>query len=138
MQWCLQVRYVDSVKTFSKNSSECFGRWVNEENLRVINQKFTAPITALKTRRHENELSEAQAQQIISRMEGVLEQLPVAIKQADERIIGGRRIANEEKILSIYEDTVNVIVRGKAGANVEFGNKLWLDGKSVTASAHVM
>ena len=51
-------------------------------------------------------------------MEGVLEQVPVAIKQAHEPIIGGRRIANEEKILSLYEDTVNVIVRGKAGANV--------------------
>ena len=90
----------------------------------MINQKFTALITALKTRRHESELREAQAQQIISRMEGVLEQLPAAIKQVHESIIGGRRIANEEKILSIYEDTVNVIVRGKAGANVEFGNKL--------------
>ena len=104
----------------------------------MINQKFTAPITALKTRRHETELSKVQAQQIISRMEGVLEQLPVAIKQAHKRIIGGRRIANEEKILSFYDDTVNVIVRGKAGANVEFGNELWLDGKSVTASTHVM
>ncbi len=33
---------VDSVKTFSKSSSERFGQWVNEENLRVIYQKFTA------------------------------------------------------------------------------------------------
>ena len=71
-------------------------------------------------------------------MEGVLEQVPVAIKQAHEPIIGGRRIANEEKILSLYEDTVNVIVRGKAGANIEFGNKLWLNEKSVTASARVI
>ena len=250
LQWFLQVGQVDSVKTFSKSSSERFGQWVSEENLRVINQKFTAllsltvkdqaeaqtpsalfglpksivfddiyfdstclksdihfpvdwvllrdaartlmkatviirkhglknrmpqepleflsemntlcmkmaakgraasgkkqrkkvlremkslekriadhanaHLTALKTRRHETELSEAQAQQIISRMEGVLGQLPAAIKQAHERIIGGRRIANEEKILSLYDDTVNVIVRGKAGANVEFGNKLWL------------
>ena len=59
-------------------------------------------------------------------MKGVLDQLPAAIKQAHERIIGGRRTANEDKILSLYEDCVNVIVRGKAGSNVEFGNKLWL------------
>ena len=250
LQWFLHVGNIDSTKTFSKSSSERFGQWLSEENLRVINQKFTAllavtvvdqaesqtpsalfglpksitfsdiyfdstclkseihfpvdwvllrdaartlmkatviirkhglknrmpqepleflsemntlcmkmaakgraangkrqrkkvlremkslekciadhansHLTALKTRRHETELSEAQAKQIIGRMEGVLDQLPAAIKQAHERIIGGRRIANEEKILSLYDDTVNVIVRGKAGANVEFGNKLWL------------
>jgi hypothetical protein len=250
LQWFLQVGYVDSVRTFSKSSSERFGQWVSDESLRVINQNFTAllaitvadqaeaqtpsasfglpesmsfcdiyfdstclkseihfpvdwvllrdaartlmkatviirkhglknrmpqepldflsemntlcmkmaakgrapkgkrqrkkvlremkslekriadhataHLTALKTRRHETELSEAQAQQIIGRMEGVLEQLPAAIKQAHERIIGERRISNEDKILSLYDDTVNVIVRGKAGANVEFGNKLWL------------
>ena len=43
-----------------------------------------------------------------------------------ERIIGGRRVATEEKILSLYDDQINVIKRGKAGAQVEFGNKLWL------------
>ena len=52
--------------------------------------------------------------------------LPTAVKQAHERIIGGRRVANEDKILSLYDDQINVIKRGKAGAQVEFGNKLWL------------
>jgi hypothetical protein len=241
LQWFLHVGQVDSVKTFSKSSSDRFGQWVSEESLRVINQKFTAllaatkadsgesqapsatfglpaPISfddvffdstclkadihfptdwvllrdaartlmkatvlvrkhglknrmpqepleflsemntlcmkmaakgraangkkqrkkvlremkalekriaghakahlaALKTRRDETALSEAQAQQIIGRMESVLGQLPAAIKQAHERMIGGRRIANDDKILSLYDDSVNVIVRGKAGAN---------------------
>lgn len=250
LQWLLHVGQVDSVKTFSKSSSDRFGQWVSEESLRTINQKFTAllaatgadndasqtpsatfglpePIsfddvyfdstclkadihfptdwvllrdaartlmkatvlirkhglknrmpqepleflsemntlcmkmaakgraangrkqrkqvlremkalekriaghakahlTALKTRRDETALSEAQAKQIIDRMEGMLDQLPAAIRQAHERMIGGRRIANDDKILSLYDDSVNVIVRGKAGANVEFGNKLWL------------
>lgn len=49
---------------------------------------------------------------------------PAAIKQAHERIIGGRRIANEDKILRIYDNEVNVIKCGKAGASVEFCNKL--------------
>ena len=254
LQWFLHVGEVDSVKTFSKSSSDRFGQWVSEESLRTINQRFTAllaltatdidtsqtpsatfglpesisfddiyfdstclkanihfptdwvllrdaartlmkatvlirkhglknrmpqepleflsemntlcmkmaakgraangkkqrkkvlremkslekriadhakaHLTALKTRRGETTLSEAQAHQIINRMEGVLDQLPAAIKQAHERIIGGRRIANEDKILSLYDDTINVIVRGKAGANVEFGNKLWLGENS--------
>jgi hypothetical protein len=85
-----------------------------------------AHLEALKTRRDETDLTEGQARVICARMEGVLEQLPAAIKQAHERIIGGRRVANEDKILSLYDDSLNVVVRGKAGAEVEFGNKLWL------------
>ncbi len=64
----------------------------------------------------------AQAQQILRRLDGVLELLPRAQKQAHERIIGGRPVANAEKILSLYDPDVRVIVRGKAGAEVEFGN----------------
>ena len=91
-----------------------------------IARHATSHLEALKTRRHESDLSEAQAQQIIERMENVLRQLPAAMKQAHERMIGGRQVANGEKILSLYDDSINVIKRGKAGAAVEFGNKLWL------------
>lgn len=72
------------------------------------------------------DLTEGRARVIMERIEGVLAQLPAAIKQAHERLIGERKVANEDKILSLYDDSVNVIVRGKAGAEVEFGNKLWL------------
>jgi len=63
-----------------------------------------------------------QAEQILHRLDGVLERLPRAQKQAHERIIGERQVANDEKILSLYDTNVRVIVRGKAGAEVEFGN----------------
>jgi hypothetical protein len=85
-----------------------------------------AHVEILKTRREETDLTEPQAQLIIRRIEHVLDQLPAAIKQAHERVIGGRRVPNEDKILSLYDDQINVIKRGKAGAQVEFGNKLWL------------
>jgi hypothetical protein len=35
-------------------------------------------------------------------------------------------VANREKILSLYESDLHVIVRGKAGAEVEFGNTLFI------------
>jgi hypothetical protein len=85
-----------------------------------------AHVKILKLRRNETDLTEPQAQLIISRIEKVLDQLPAAIKQAHERIIGGRRVANQDKITSLYDENINVIKRGKAGAQVEFGNKLWL------------
>jgi len=35
-------------------------------------------------------------------------------------------VANAEKVLSLYERDLHVIVRGKAEAEVEFGNTLWV------------
>jgi len=67
-----------------------------------------------------------QAEQVLGRMDQVLAQLPEARRQARQRILEGQLVANEEKILSLYEADVHVIVRKKAGAEVEFGNTLLL------------
>jgi hypothetical protein len=72
------------------------------------------------------EWTRAQAEQVLRRIDGVLKLLPRARKQAHERIIGGRQVANADKILSLYDTEVRVIVRGKAGAEVEFGNTVLL------------
>ena len=72
----------------------------------------------------ETGLTEKQVAQIVKRLEGVMEKLPQAIHQAHERIIGERLVANKVKVLSLYEEDLHVIVRGKAGARVEFGNTL--------------
>jgi hypothetical protein len=63
---------------------------------------------------------------IIKRMDNIIAQLPAAIHQAHERIIGERTLPNDQKILSLYDPDHAIQVRGKAGAEVEFGNKLWL------------
>lgn len=65
-----------------------------------------------------------QTEQVLRRIDAVLQQLPAARAQARQRIIGEQLVANEEKILSLYEPDVQVIVRKKAGAEVEFGNTL--------------
>ena len=67
-----------------------------------------------------------QAEQVLKRIDSVLEALPAAVKQAHERIIGQRQVANNEKLLSLFEPDIHVIVRGKAGEEVEFGNLLVL------------
>ena len=74
----------------------------------------------------QSDLTRKEAEVILRRMDNVLGQLPQARCQAHERIIGGRKVANGEKILSLYESDLHVIVRGKAGADVEFGNSLFL------------
>jgi hypothetical protein len=70
--------------------------------------------------------TELQTQQVLKRMDQVLEQLPKARQQARQRIISGQLVDNQDKILSFYEPDVHVIVRKKAGAAVEFGNTLLL------------
>ena len=67
-------------------------------------------------------LSDGQVQQLLDQITSVIHQIPQVVKNAHERIIGGRPVANEDKIHSLYDEHVNVIVRRKAGATVEFGN----------------
>jgi len=80
----------------------------------------------LDARWQETEWTEKQARLVIKRIDNVLEKLPQAIEQAHERIIGERRVKNADKLLSLYEDDVHVLIRGKADAEVEFGNGLYL------------
>jgi len=77
-----------------------------------------------------SDLSEGQVNEILQRIENVLVKLPEAIKQAHSRIITGLQIASKEKILSLFDDSARVIIRGKSGAEVEFGNALFLAEQS--------
>lgn len=94
--------------------------------VRVVKEHAIRHRDLLDTQWKRTQWTRPQAEQVLRRMNGVLEQLPAALKQAHERIIGERQVENHEKILSLYEREVRVIVRGKAGARVEFGNTVLL------------
>ena len=93
---------------------------------RIIKSHAVRHRTLLSTRWGETDLSEAQAQQIIGRIDGIVEKLPKAIEQARERLIRGRLVPNEEKILTLYESHAEILIRGKAAAKLEFGSQLFL------------
>ena len=107
-----------------------------KERKRVLRgMKKLVKVVGRHARKHRDLLDQAwektdwtrrQAEQVLGRIDQVLELLPRAQKQAHERIIGERKVDNAEKILSLYEPNIQVLVRGKAGAEVEFGNKLLL------------
>jgi len=78
----------------------------------------------------QTDLSYGQMQQITARIKNILGKLPAAISQAHKRIISEIQVKNEEKILSLYEEDMHVIKRGKAGAEIEFGNTLLLAEQS--------
>jgi len=104
-----------------------------KKTLRLM--KRQVQVVAAHARRHRQLLDQewkqtdwtrSQAEQVLRRMDRVLSLLPQAQKQAHERIIGERKVNNADKLLSLYETDTRVIVRGKAGAEVEFGNTLLL------------
>lgn len=80
----------------------------------------------LQSQWEQTSLSPAQRDQVLGRIQEKLELLPKVIQQAHERIIGERRVDNKEKILSVHQSQVQVIVRGKSGKEVEFGNTLFI------------
>jgi len=94
--------------------------------LRRVEKHATTYLELLQQNWDQTDLSELETQVIIERITQVLAQVPQVIKQAHERIIGERRVKNTDKIFSLYDSNIRVIVRGKAGAEVEFGNSLYL------------
>jgi hypothetical protein len=75
---------------------------------------------------HRTEWTRPQSEQVLRRIDSVLHQLPAARAQVHQRILQEQPVDNAQKILSLYEADVRVIVRHKAGAEVEFGNTLFM------------
>jgi hypothetical protein len=94
--------------------------------LKMIEQHARAHRELLATDAASTEWSAREVARLLGQLDEVLAKVPASIKQAHERIIGERVVPNDEKILSLYDEDLVVLVRGKAGAEVEFGNKLWL------------
>ena len=97
-----------------------------KELLKVVRGHARRHYRLLDENWRRTDYSRKQAEQILKRIRRILERLPEAQRQAHERIIGERQVKSAEKILSLYEDDLHVIVRGKADAEVEFGNTLLL------------
>ena len=117
--------------TFARRAKD--SKKQRKKTLRLMKQQVK--VVAGHARRHralldqewnQTDWTRPQAEQVLRRMDGVLALLPQAQRQAHERIIGERRVDNADKVLSLYETDTRVIVRGKAGGEVEFGNTLLL------------
>jgi hypothetical protein len=80
--------------------------------------------------RNKTDLSIGQVNEVLRRIDNILINLPEAIRQAHSRIITGLQIQSKEKMLSLFDDSARVVTRGKSGAEVEFGNTLFLAEQS--------
>lgn len=122
---CMGMSAATRRKAGGKKERKCTLRAIKKVS-KAVEEHAKRYREALDTHWTETDLTRKEAEVILQRMDRVLDQLPEARRQAHERIIGERKIENTDKILSLYDPDVHVIVRGKAGANVEFGNSLFL------------
>lgn len=121
---CIEMTHTRKKKDAKKVRKRVFRRM--KKLMKTIEGHACNYHALLEERWCETGWSELETQVVLDRIQGILDQLPQAVHQAHERIIGGRRVANAEKILSLHEPDIHVLVRGKAGAEVEFGNGLYL------------
>lgn len=119
---CIEMTNSRRKKSAKKKRKNVFRRM--KALVGVIKEHAVRYRDILNAKWEESDLSKAEADQIIKRLDNVLYKLPKALKQANDRIISGRLTDSKEKILSLYDDSASVIVRGKDGAEVEFGNEL--------------
>ena len=94
--------------------------------LKIVESHGQLYYDLLDNHRSESDLSYNQAQVILERMQNTLRQIPSAIDQAAKRIIQEEKVNNTDKILSLYDGDIYVLIRGKSGAQVEFGSGLYL------------
>ena len=121
---CIEMTHVRKKKGAKKQRKNIFRRM--KKLMKTIEAHARNHYRLLEARWMETDWSEIQTQVVLDRIQNILDQLPQTIHQAHERLIGERRIANKDKILSLYEPDVRVMVRGKADAEVEFGNGFYL------------
>ena len=121
---CINMTHTKGKKESKKKSKQIFR--IMKKMMKKIALHGHRHQELLESRWQETDLSEKEAKQIIARIENILTQLPEAIRQGHERIIGERLVKDKDKILSLYDENISVNVRGKAGARIEFGNTLFL------------
>jgi len=121
---CIEMTHVRKRKGAKKLRKNIFRRM--KKLMKRVEKHACNHYHMLETRWMETDWSEVQTQVVLDRIQNILDQLPQIIHQAHERLIGERRVANKDKILSLYEPDVRVMVRGKADAEVEFGNGFYL------------
>lgn len=123
-QLCIEMTQVGRQKGCKYKRKAILRRM--KKHLKVAARHAMAHFALLDKNWEQTGLSRPKAEQILQQISDVTSQLAAVIKQAHERIIGERQVANKDKILSLYDEDVHVIVRRKAGAQVEFGNTLLL------------
>ena len=123
-RWCIQMTHQSRNLQTKKHRKQVLRKM--KRLVKVVEKHAMRHRDLLDWHWEETDWSRAMVEQVLGGLDNILLQLPLAIEQAHQRIISERPVANKDKILSLYEPDIHVIVRGKAGVEVEFGNTLFM------------
>ncbi len=123
-QFCIQMTHTPKKTEGKKHRKKMLRKM--DQLVGTVKSHAARYRTLLDKQWEKTDWTRPQAEQVLRRLDNVLDQLPAAREQAWQRIIQEEPVANEDKILSLYESAIRVVVRHKAGAEVEFGNTLLL------------
>lgn len=70
--------------------------------------------------------SSAQAQRLVKTLETFIPRVQQVIEQTVHRVIEGKSVAAQEKLVSLFEPHTDIIRRQKLHKPTEFGHKIWL------------
>jgi len=121
---CIQMTHARRTKYAKKIRKKILR--LMKKHLRIVAKLSRGHLDKLRKQGASKRLSIETIMVLEGKFRAILDQVDAVMRQAHERIIGERRVKNKDKILSLYESDMHVIVRGKAGAEVEFGNTLFL------------
>ena len=121
---CIQMTHARRTRDAKKVRKKTFR--LMKKKLRIVAKLSRGHLTKLQRQGASIGLNVTTIIMLEQKFTAILDQVDAIIHQAHERIIGERRVQSKDKTLSLYEPDMHVIVRGKAGAEVEFGNTLFL------------
>lgn len=70
--------------------------------------------------------SSAQAERLVKTLETFIPRVEQVIQQTLQRVIEGKSVAAQEKLVSLFEPHTDIIRRQKLHKPTEFGHKIWL------------
>lgn len=82
---------------------------------------------AVQTQKQLQKQSQGSTKRLVETFNHFIPLARQVIQQTTRRILKGEQVPAQEKIVSIFEEHTDIIVRGKEAKPVEYGHKIWLN-----------
>jgi len=118
------ARKIGETLRSKKKEAQLAGRQQYEKLMEMTEQTID---WALQTQKQLQKQSQCGAKRLVETLNHFIPLARQVIKQTTRRILKGEQVPAKEKIVSIFEEHTDIIVRGKEAKPVEYGHKIWLN-----------
>jgi IS5 family transposase len=118
------ARKIGETLRSKKEAAQVAGRQQYEKLLSITEQTID---WAVQTQKQLQKQSQPLAKRLAETLNTFIPRARQVIQQTTRRILQGEQVPAAEKIVSIFEEHTDIILRGKEAKPVEYGHKLWLN-----------